>query len=256
MDSSSEVPSVKGQLRTYYAGIPQFIQVSDHQFVELELAMQWMDLTQIAVSATNCAHLYGIAHARRSRTDNVDDWQFGSSLTTEQVWDLFTLLALLDYLQPRDEHLIVPHDGDQKHRFTTAMYARNSRIVLEGQDELPHACCACMRIFESPDGTLRRTEVIVTDAEHHALETVCAVDGCDQPVMVDTETGKNRKACKDPVHLLMETANINSSRSGKSKTQRQKLARLNDAIGTQVDEDITLQDVEEWYEHDVPSGAV
>ncbi|KAG1882694.1 hypothetical protein F4604DRAFT_1921259 [Suillus subluteus] len=224
--------SIKGQLRTYYTGIPQFIQVSDHQFVELELAMQWMDLMQIVVSATNCAHLYGIAQARRSCTDNVDDWQFGSSLTTEQVWDSFTLLALLDYLQQRDERLIVPHDSDQKHHFTTTMYACNSQIVLEGQDKLPHPCCACMHIFESPDGTLRHTEVIVTDVEHHALKTVCAVDGCDKLVMVDTETGKNHKACKDPVHLLMETANIDSSRSGKSKTQHQKLARLNGAIGT------------------------
>ncbi|KAG2159322.1 uncharacterized protein EDB93DRAFT_1075178 [Suillus bovinus] len=105
--------SVKGQLRTYYAGLPQFIQVSDHQFVELELAMQWTDLMQIAyvtlftsniivytlysVLATNCAHMYGIAQARGSCTNNNSDWQFESSLTTEQVWDSFTLLALLDY---------------------------------------------------------------------------------------------------------------------------------------------------------------
>jgi hypothetical protein len=40
--------SVKDQFRTYYSGIPQYIQVSDHQFVELNLAMHWMDLMQIA----------------------------------------------------------------------------------------------------------------------------------------------------------------------------------------------------------------
>ncbi|KAG2340479.1 hypothetical protein BDR05DRAFT_836046, partial [Suillus weaverae] len=36
--------SIKDQLRTYYGGIPQHIQVSDHQFIELNLAMHWMDL--------------------------------------------------------------------------------------------------------------------------------------------------------------------------------------------------------------------
>ncbi|KAG2751907.1 hypothetical protein P692DRAFT_20871831 [Suillus brevipes Sb2] len=283
--------SVKGTLRTYYQGIPQFIQVSDHQFVELQLAMQWMDLMQIAVSATNCASLYAVAQARRDlHNDGADQWQFGSALTTEQVWDCFTLLALLDDHHQRDESLVVAHDGDQKNRFTKAMYARNNHIILRGQDELPHACFGCMRIFESPDGALRRTEVIVTDgvtvgrpccaiprcknplnnnrhrycAEHHRLETVCAVDGCDQPVAVNTETGKNCKACDDPVHLRMEAANNESTHSGKTKTQRQKIAKLNDAIATHVsnlptipmDEDIPLQDIEEWYEHDNTSGAI
>ncbi|KAG1838440.1 hypothetical protein DFJ58DRAFT_733816 [Suillus subalutaceus] len=79
--------------------------------------------------------------------------------------------------------------------------------------------------------------------------------------MVDTETRRNRKACDDPVHLRMEAANIDSSRHGKSKTQCQKLTKLNDAItvhlpATSADEDVPLQDVEEWYEHDEASGAV
>ncbi|KAG2108675.1 uncharacterized protein F5147DRAFT_799464, partial [Suillus discolor] len=85
--------SVKDQLRTYYSGIPQHIQVSDHQFVELNLAMHWMDLMQIAVSATNCGHLYGIAQTRRTH-DDTDHWQFGNVITTEQVWDCFVILAL------------------------------------------------------------------------------------------------------------------------------------------------------------------
>lgn len=40
--------SVNGAVRTYYRGMPQYIQVADHQFVELQLAMHWMDLMQIA----------------------------------------------------------------------------------------------------------------------------------------------------------------------------------------------------------------
>ncbi|KAG1869641.1 hypothetical protein F4604DRAFT_1584271 [Suillus subluteus] len=88
--------SVNGAVRTYYRGMPQYIQVADHQFIELQLAMHWMDLMQIAVSATNCANLYAIAQTRHDLGDSDDHWQFGNALTTEQVWDCFTLLALLD----------------------------------------------------------------------------------------------------------------------------------------------------------------
>jgi hypothetical protein len=58
----------------------------------------------------------------------------------------------------------------------------------------------------------------------------------------------------------MEAVNIDSSRHGKSKTQRQKLSKLNDAITVHLPatstDDVPLQDVEEWYEHDMASGAV
>ncbi|KAG1738147.1 uncharacterized protein EDB91DRAFT_1054795 [Suillus paluster] len=91
--------SVKGAFQTYYRGMPQYIQVSDHQFIELQLTMHWMDLMQIAylhVSATNCTNLYAVAQTCRNLCKNDDRWQFGNALTTEQVWDCFMLLALLD----------------------------------------------------------------------------------------------------------------------------------------------------------------
>jgi hypothetical protein len=151
-----------------------------------------------------------------------------------------------------------------------------------------------MQILEMPDGMLRRTEVIVTDgvtvsrpccavawcknalesnrhcfcaAEHRHLETVCAMDSCSQPVMPVGADGKTHKSCNDPVpvHLQMEAANVESSRSGKSRTQRQRLAKLNDSVTmhnvpppivTYAEEDVPLQDVEEWYEYDKASGAV
>ncbi|KAG1803071.1 uncharacterized protein BJ212DRAFT_1285430 [Suillus subaureus] len=78
------------------------------------------------------------------------------------------------------------------------------------------------------DGTLHHTEVIVTDgvtvgqpccaiaqcknalesnchrfcsADHHHLETVCAVEGCSEPVMLVGADGKMHKSCQDLVHL-------------------------------------------------------
>jgi hypothetical protein len=49
-----------------------------------------------SVSATNCANLYAIAQTHCNLCNNDDCWQFGNALITEQVWDCFTLLALLD----------------------------------------------------------------------------------------------------------------------------------------------------------------
>ncbi|KAG2039986.1 hypothetical protein BDR03DRAFT_980326 [Suillus americanus] len=91
------------------------------------------------VSATNCSHLYGIAQTRRTHNDT-DHWQFGNVITTEQVWDCFVILALLDGHQLRGEHLVVLHDGNQKNCLMEAMYGHNACIVLQGQEELPHAC--------------------------------------------------------------------------------------------------------------------
>lgn len=294
--------------RTYYTGIPQYIQVAEHQFVELALAMHWMDLMRVqcvflflfclmsynrlvnSVSATNCARLYNEAQARRDTLGY--DWQFKMSVTTEEVWDAFIILALLDGHQDQGTRLCVSHGNNQSDRFTAAMQARNEKIITHGQEELPHACLGCMRLFMLPDGTTRYTEVVVTDGvtvghpccavphcknalastrhrfcsvdlSHKYLETVCAVDGCDKPVVHDKSTGKPRKACNDPLHLRMEDAKSVLSRSGKSKTQRMKSAKLNDALAaSSVDDAHTLedvlpvQDVDEWFEHDPLTGNV
>ncbi|KIK35164.1 hypothetical protein CY34DRAFT_96614, partial [Suillus luteus UH-Slu-Lm8-n1] len=179
--------SVNGAVQTYYRGMPQYIQVANHQFIELQLAMHWMDLMQIAYvfsltsHTTNCANLYAIAQTRYDLGDSDDHWQFGNTLMTEQVWDCFTLLALLDDHQQRDESLIVPHNGDQKNCFTGTMYARNARIMLQGQDELPHTCLRCMCIFKSPDGGLHRTKVIVTDGLTVGCPC-CAIPWCKNPL--------------------------------------------------------------------------
>lgn len=205
-------------------------------------------------------------------------------MTTEVVWDSFTLLALLNDHHRNGIHLQVPHGGEQKDRFTCAMRKRTECIITHGQEELPHACDGCLRVFEMPDGTLSRTEVVVTDGvtvghpccavprctnalantrhrycsidpAHKHLETICAVEGCDRPVTCDTQSGKLRKACNNPLHLQMEALNVESMQSGKSRTRRQKLAKSNDAMASvDAGDSLGVQDGEEWYEHDGHTG--
>lgn len=57
---------------------------------------------------------------------------------TEQVWNTLTLLALLDDSQSRNVQLSIPHDEEQKDHFVVAMQERNERLIVEGQEKLPH----------------------------------------------------------------------------------------------------------------------
>ena len=76
-----------------------------------------------------------------------EDWQFGSTLRTEHVWDAFKILSLLDYSLRQGEELVVPHTGEQKERFDAAMEQRNDHIIRFGQPEMRHYCDKCIRVY-------------------------------------------------------------------------------------------------------------
>lgn len=81
---------------------------------------------------------------------------FGASLSTEHVWDAFTILALLDDSRRTGNLLEVPHTGDQSQQFIKAMEARNTQFVLYGQpDAVHHICDKCAWFFEYPSGDIR-----------------------------------------------------------------------------------------------------
>lgn len=84
-------------------------------------------------------------------------WPFGTKLTTNHIWDGFTIAALLDNHQWQGTHLQVPHIGEQKDRFKAAMEERNNQIVLFGQpDAVCHICDKCMCIYQM-DSEYRKT---------------------------------------------------------------------------------------------------
>lgn len=240
-------------------------------------------MSRCSVSATNCARLYDITQAHRPALCDVD-WQFSTTLSTEQVWDGFTILALLEDARSRNTQLVVSHNGHQQDRFFAAMRARTERIVVFGHEELPHACDSCVRLFTSSDGTMSRTEVVVTDGvtvgrpccvvpycknplpsnrhwfcsldpSHHAQELICAVDGCKRPVTTDGKTAA--KSCDDSRHKQMEKIYLDGLQSSKSRGQRQKLARLDDALATKpADDHHDSYDGEEWFECHTRTNSV
>ena len=84
------------------------------------------------------------------------EWGLSDTLTTNQVWDTFIILGLLEDAQLQAKLLEVPHTGDQANRFKAAMEERNEWIILNSQpDAVRHACDLCMQIFLMPDGRFR-----------------------------------------------------------------------------------------------------
>jgi hypothetical protein len=155
--------------RRYYGGIPDFIQVGDHQFVEHTIIKSWIDLMLCGwsvpcllrdplrlnitwqwdrLSATNCSKVYDLSFSQRE-TSSLEGagWPWGFKLKTEHVWDGFVILSLLRDCEGRLLQLEVPHTGLQKDRFTTTMRQRNLRFVRDGQPEVDHWCRKCTRIY-------------------------------------------------------------------------------------------------------------
>ncbi|KIN93794.1 hypothetical protein M404DRAFT_170204 [Pisolithus tinctorius Marx 270] len=133
--------------RTYYKGIPTFLQVSEHCCVEWQLVE--------ICSATNCSMIFmtTFAHEASSVFGDVG-WPFSPTLSMVHVWDMFVLLVLLHDHASRDEVLIIPHTGDQRNHFDMAMQEHNEWIVYHGQDEIDHYCDGWMRVYEEDqDGT-------------------------------------------------------------------------------------------------------
>ncbi|KAF8057809.1 hypothetical protein FPV67DRAFT_1677039 [Lyophyllum atratum] len=125
--------SVEKDKRTYYDGIPEIIQVGEHQFMERKLIQLWITMMLVSwTSATNCARMYNLT---LSNTVPPDDWAFGFTVRTEHVWDAFVILSLMEDFERRSKTLVIPHTGAQKDRFINALQERNIRFRLYSQPE-------------------------------------------------------------------------------------------------------------------------
>lgn len=99
-------------------------------------------------SATNCARLYNLAIGGQHAQKTPVPWQFSFAVTSDQVYDGFTILSLLEDCQLRRQILTVPHGGPAKERFKAAVQAQNNRMRLYSQPESRHHCLTCTRFFQ------------------------------------------------------------------------------------------------------------
>jgi hypothetical protein len=138
---------VEGHTRIYYGRhIPDAIQVGDHQFVERKVIELWITSMVLSwTSATNCARIYNAALATTT-TKLPADWKFGSTLTSDHVYNGFMIYCLLEDLIARKQTLSVPHKTCQdKDRYLDAIRVRNQRMRLYSQPVVRHYCNKCTR---------------------------------------------------------------------------------------------------------------
>lgn len=144
---------VRDDVRQYYAGVPAFIQVSGHKYIEQAVLAHFTTLSVLSwTSSTNAAHIY---HESLSKLTDDQKENPKLRLRTEHTSDGFDILALLRDARDHGTVLEVPHKGEQKDRFTAAMRARNDRIRCAGQPEQAHWCTRCVRRFDDEDGVTR-----------------------------------------------------------------------------------------------------
>jgi KDZ transposase family protein len=140
--------------RIYYdrVGLPDIVQIGEHQFAERKLINTWILMMVLSwTSATNCARIYNTGLASMNNSDSAQsepiDWQFKLEVTSDEVYDAFTILSLLEDCQLQRSTLVVPHGGLAKDRFTTAVQTRNNCFRLCSQPELLHYCKKCTRFY-------------------------------------------------------------------------------------------------------------
>ncbi|KAF9061180.1 hypothetical protein BDP27DRAFT_1338495 [Rhodocollybia butyracea] len=174
-------------------------------------------------SATNAAQLYNVVLAANSSTKQPPT----SNLSTDHVWDAFTILTLLEDFARQGRVLDVPHGCVQANRFFEAMAYRTSRIADIGHEMDRHYCDKCMRVFQEENGELSKIHALVVDgicigrpccayqlepcknplmSKHarfcavHAPESlVCAVVTCRSAV------DEGYLTCSEPAHRQLES---------------------------------------------------
>ncbi|KAF8957605.1 hypothetical protein BDZ97DRAFT_1669810 [Flammula alnicola] len=282
--------SVNNGNRTYYSGVPDLIQVREHQFVETKLVFTWRANMLFGwFSASNTSRVY-----QASKTDDnyfqPSEWSLSNHLTTNQVWDAFVILGLLEDAIFRGKLLVVPHTGMQSDRFKAAMEERNEWIVLNGQpDAVRHACDRCMRIFLMPDGTFRKCQAIVGDGlsmgrpccgvfkclkplqnnrhrfcpEHTKLHDICTIVDCDRPVLeVSVEDPKGgppkivkKKTCSLPLHQQIETKHHEQSTGAFLYKDRLQHAQISQPVDSfSQSRRVPEQDIQEDFESYTAGG--
>lgn len=149
--------------RQYYSQeIPNFIEVSDHTYVDTNFC-DWLRM-EIAInrsvpshttgkvkshgrdssSATNIATIYERVLSKRWSTDSPNE-----SISCTVILDAFFLHALLLESRRNESPLVLPHHGQSFDRLTARMHERNSETAIHGLHHWTHRCEVCFKDIEN-----------------------------------------------------------------------------------------------------------
>ncbi|KAG2007045.1 cytochrome P450 [Coprinopsis cinerea AmutBmut pab1-1] len=158
----------------------------------------------------NNAMAYGAVYDSTKASQPTFSWPYPLTLRPEDALDGFFLYSLLLYHAEEKASLTLPNNPSlsARERLRYALQDRNDAMQGVGQDDYLHACDLCYKVIKGEDGTLRKMHAAVCDGitlghpccgvhgcqtpldsqrdrycpDHRALEALCAIDDCSQPV--------------------------------------------------------------------------
>lgn len=140
-------------------------------------------VTHHMTSATNCARLYNLTLSKGHQAP--PDWAFNFELSSDNVYDGFVILSLLEDHERRNDTLKVPHtEGKVTHKCWV--------VVIDG---VTIGCCCCgIHNCHIPLSSNHNRFC----PEHKGRNFVCAIVGCEQPVV------EGKLACAEDKHQAVE----------------------------------------------------
>ncbi|KIK77892.1 hypothetical protein PAXRUDRAFT_28728 [Paxillus rubicundulus Ve08.2h10] len=112
VDEHAVGPNKATWKQTYYAGIPDYIQVAEHVYIEHQVIDLFRASMEVSwTSATNCARLYNICFGKGKEATH--NYPISFTISSDHVWDGFIILSLLEDCDCHGMLLNVPHGGDQ-----------------------------------------------------------------------------------------------------------------------------------------------
>ncbi|KAJ7172783.1 hypothetical protein C8R43DRAFT_874068 [Mycena crocata] len=169
-------------LRTYYQEGIQFLQVSGHFYIDIdlcELFSTMMVTSWCVTSATNCARTYNDGLGNQTVAASLPTvWPYTFQLDVEDVWNAFFLHNLILDHNSRGLPLQLLHMAQsQSDHLRPALRERNGRMVGPGQPAWNHVCRLCCW-FHEKDDMFRSTVTDGIEIGHPC----CAIHDCLEPL--------------------------------------------------------------------------
>ncbi|KAJ7635627.1 hypothetical protein B0H17DRAFT_1107508, partial [Mycena rosella] len=173
----------KVTIRTYYKEDLEFLQVSGHFYVDIDLCELFaLMMVTSWTSATNCARTYNDGLSNQIVGSSLPTtWPYTFEIDVEDVWNSFFLYNLILDHNARGRALELSHTASsQSERLLPALHERNARMAGPGQDAWNHVCDLCCWFYAQDDVeyTVRST---VTDGIEIG-RPCCAVHDCLEPL--------------------------------------------------------------------------
>ncbi|KAF8196942.1 hypothetical protein BJ912DRAFT_846451 [Pholiota molesta] len=185
--------------RVYYEGVPAYIQVSQHVYMDAPL-LEFFATTNVFgwLSAMNCARIYNeslaclnshilsnkLAYSNTFHLYEQVENPLSSNLIMdeEHVLNAFFLYGLLIDKAEKQTRLVLSHkEPSQREHLRPALAERNQEMEGTGQEAYRHACDLCFITYKDNNGREVKMQCAVCDGNSMG-HPCCAVHNCQEPL--------------------------------------------------------------------------